>query len=63
MLEMDVEFSFVRFEVVTAGTMKNAVFLDLAPCGLIINRRFGGTLLHLQSRRNNASEEKVLDGN
>jgi hypothetical protein len=31
--------------------MKNAVFWDVAPCGFIINRRFGGTCrLHLQGR-------------
>jgi hypothetical protein len=34
--------------------MKTAVFLDVAPCGLIINRRFGGTHHLLFS---NASEE------
>jgi hypothetical protein len=40
-------------------TMKNAVFRDVAPCGFIINRSFGGMCrLHLQGRRNNASEEK-----
>jgi hypothetical protein len=33
------------------------------PCGLITNRRFGGTCrLHLQYRKNNVSEEKVLYG-
>jgi hypothetical protein len=31
----------------------------MTPCGFIINRRYGITLrLHLQGRRNNASEEK-----
>jgi hypothetical protein len=34
---------FVGFEIFTAVTMKNAVFWDVAPCGCIINRRFGGT--------------------
>jgi hypothetical protein len=39
--------------------MKNAIFLDVAPCGFIINRCFGGTCrLHLQGRRNNPREEK-----
>jgi hypothetical protein len=33
----------VRFEVVTAVTMKNAVFWDVAPCSSCVNRRFGGT--------------------
>jgi hypothetical protein len=46
-------------EVFTAVTMKNAAFCKVAPRGFIINRRFGGTCrLHLQGRRNNASEEK-----
>jgi hypothetical protein len=32
--------------------MKNAVFLDVAPCGSRVNRRFGGTYrLHLQGRK------------
>jgi hypothetical protein len=34
---------FVRFEVFTAVTMKNGVFLDVTPCGSCKNRRFGGT--------------------
>jgi hypothetical protein len=47
------------FEVFTVVTMKNAVFWDVAPHGFIINRRFGETCrLHLQGRRNDASEEK-----
>jgi hypothetical protein len=39
---------FVRFEVFTAVTMKNAVFLDVTPCGSCKNQRFSGTwrLLH-----------------
>jgi hypothetical protein len=43
----------IRFEVFTAVTMKNAVFLDMAPCRYSgFNRRFGGTYrLHLQSRK------------
>jgi hypothetical protein len=36
-------FFLVGFEVFMAATMKNAVFWDVAPCGFIINRRFGGT--------------------
>jgi hypothetical protein len=47
------------FEVFTAVSMKNAVFWDVAPCGFIIDRRFGGTCpLHLQGKRNNANDEK-----
>jgi hypothetical protein len=51
----------VRFEVFTAVTMKNGVFLDVTPSGSCKNRRFGGTwrLLHQgdknQRTRNNVS--------
>jgi hypothetical protein len=39
---------YVRFEVFTAITMKNAVFWNVAPCRYCVNRRFGGTYrLHL----------------
>jgi hypothetical protein len=34
---------YVRFEVFTAVTMKNAVFWDVRPCGSYKNRHFGGT--------------------
>jgi hypothetical protein len=45
--------SYVRFEVLTAVTMKNAVFWDVAPCRYFVNRRFGGTYrLHFQGIRN-----------
>jgi hypothetical protein len=33
----------VGFEVFTAVAMKNVVFWDVAPRGVIINRSFGGT--------------------
>jgi hypothetical protein len=53
------QFFHLGFEVFQAVTMKSAVFWDVAPCGFIINRRFGGTYrFDLQDRRNNASEEK-----
>jgi hypothetical protein len=40
--------------------MKNAVFWDVAPCGLIINRRFGGTCrLHLEGKINDASKSAL----
>jgi hypothetical protein len=39
-----------------AVTLKNSILLNVAPCGLNINRRFGGIYrLRLQSRRNNTS--------
>jgi hypothetical protein len=34
---------YIRFEVFTAVTMKNAVFWCVTPCGSCKNRRFGGT--------------------
>jgi hypothetical protein len=40
---LKIKQSFVRFEVFTAVTMKNGVFLDVTPCGSCKNRRFGGT--------------------
>jgi hypothetical protein len=41
----------VGSEVFTVVTMKNSVLWDVAPCGFIINRRFGGVFrLHLQGR-------------
>jgi hypothetical protein len=45
---------YVRFEVFTSVTMKNAVFWDVAPCRYYVNRRFRGTYrLHLQGRIKN----------
>jgi hypothetical protein len=39
-------------------TLKNAVFLDVAPCGFNISRRFGRTCrLHLQCRRKKKKRE------
>jgi hypothetical protein len=34
------EGSHTGFEVFIVVTMKNAIFLDVVPCGFIINRRF-----------------------
>jgi hypothetical protein len=43
---------YVRFEVFSAVTMKNAVFWDVVPCSSCANRYFGGTYrLHLQGRK------------
>jgi hypothetical protein len=43
----------VTFEVFTAVTMKNGVFLDVTPCGSCKNRRFGGTYrIYHQSNKN-----------
>jgi hypothetical protein len=43
---------YVRFEVFTAVTMKNAVFWDVAPSRSYVNQRFGGMYrFHLQGRK------------
>jgi hypothetical protein len=52
--------SHVRFDVFTEVTMKNAVFLDVAPCRSCVNRRFGGTYrLHLRSSETNVSSHNI----
>jgi hypothetical protein len=44
--------NYVRFEVFTAVTMKNAVFWDVALCRSCVNRHFGGMYrLHLPGRK------------
>jgi hypothetical protein len=44
------KFLYLRFEVFTAVTMKNAVFCDMAPCSYCVNRRLGGTYrLHFRA--------------
>jgi hypothetical protein len=49
----NITLRYVRFEVFTAVTMKNAVFWHVAPCRYFVNQRFGGTYrLHLQGIRN-----------
>jgi hypothetical protein len=59
--EVSAAISSVGFEVSTAVIMKNEVFLYVAPCAFIINRRFGAICrFHLQGSRNNA--RYVLDG-
>jgi hypothetical protein len=46
---MEKDQRYVRSEVFTAVTMKNAVFWDVVPCGYCVNRRFGGAYrLHHQ---------------
>jgi hypothetical protein len=41
-------------------TMKNAVFLDVTPCGRCKNRRFGGTYrLHHQGDKNRRARNNV----
>jgi hypothetical protein len=36
----NIRVSYVRFEVFTAVTMKNAVFWDVTPCGSCVNHAF-----------------------
>jgi hypothetical protein len=48
----EIRNKYVRFEVFTAVTIKNAIIWDVAPCRFCVNRRFGGTYrLHLQGCR------------
>jgi hypothetical protein len=43
----------VKFEVLTAVTMKSGVFWDVTPCSSSKNSRFGGTYrLHHQGDKN-----------
>jgi hypothetical protein len=54
---------FVRFEVFTAVTMKNAVFWDVAPYRSHVNRRFREKYrLHLQGSKIRAHEEPMWAG-
>jgi hypothetical protein len=51
---------WVRFDVFTAVNMKNAVLLDVAPCGSCKNRRFGGTcLLYHKDEKNLRARNNV----
>jgi hypothetical protein len=44
---------YLRFDISTVVTMKNAVFWDVTPCGCCRNRRFGGTYcFHHQGKGN-----------
>jgi hypothetical protein len=43
---------YIRFEIFTAVTMKNAVFWDMSQCRSCVNRRFGGMYsLHFHGRK------------
>jgi hypothetical protein len=57
---MRAEDFFVRFEVFTAVTMKNAVFWNVTSCGSCKNRRFLGTYrLHYQGDKNGRTRNNV----
>jgi hypothetical protein len=49
-----IEYNLVRFQVITATSMKIAIFWDVAPCSLVdADRRFRGTYsLHYQGDEN-----------
>jgi hypothetical protein len=48
----------VLLAVITAVTMKNSIAWDVAPCGFIMNLRFGGICCHhFRGRRNHSSNE------
>jgi hypothetical protein len=50
----------ITFEVFTGVTMKNAIFLDVAPCESSQNRRFEGTYhLHFQGGKNERATNSV----
>jgi hypothetical protein len=51
---------YVRFEIFTAVTMKNAVFWGVAPCRICMNRRFGVTSFHTRSTRHHIPEYGIL---
>jgi hypothetical protein len=42
------------------GDYENAVFLDVAPCRSYVNRRFGGTSVHIRSTRRHIPEDGIL---
>jgi hypothetical protein len=51
---------YVRFEVFTEVTMKNAVFWHVIPCGSCKNRSFGGMYsLHHQGDQNRQARNNV----
>jgi hypothetical protein len=52
--------AYIKFEVLTAVTMKNAVFWDVTPCGYCKNGRFGGTYrLHHKGGKNQGVRNNV----
>jgi hypothetical protein len=53
-------FKYVRFEVFTAVTMKNAVFYDVAQCRSCVNRRFRLTSVQTRSTRRHIPEDDIL---
>jgi hypothetical protein len=59
-LSQNNELHYVRFEVFSAVTMKNVIFLDVTSCGSCKRRHFGGTYrLHLQSENNQRTRNSL----
>jgi hypothetical protein len=56
----DGNLNYVRFEIFTAVTMKNAVFWDVTQCGSCQNPRFGGKChLRVQGEKNQRGRNNV----
>jgi hypothetical protein len=53
------EDDYLGFEVFKAVATKNAIFWDVAPCGIIISRRFGETYAKTENNRPDFSSERV----
>jgi hypothetical protein len=51
---------YVRFEVFMAVTMKNAIFLDVTPCGSCKNPHFGGMLVLTRATWCHIPEDGIL---
>jgi hypothetical protein len=51
---------YVRFEIFTAATMKNAVFWDVAPCTSYVNRRSSEMSVYTRSIRHHIQEDDIL---
>jgi hypothetical protein len=52
-------FTYVRFEIFTEVSMKNAVFWNVTPYGSSKNRRFGGPYRHHHEGDKNRQAWKI----
>jgi hypothetical protein len=61
-LKINLTFDLVRFQVLTATSMKMAVLWDVAPCSLVeIDQRFrGDSCLHHQGYRSATSQKTAI---